>query len=639
MRQAPLALVMMVGILVGCGDSNGDDDPPPPAPPPEPPANTENFGVTLSSAEVVGGGVGTGSATADVTVNLDDGVISGAVTLSGLDAEGVALRRGFAGDTGTVITELAEDSATEWSFPDSATLGADELDALQAGALYFEVTTADAPEGALRGQVLPEGLDLLLVRLSGDQEVPPVESPATATAALTLDPEDGTLVLHMNTSGLDDAAEAHIHEAIAGVNGGIMVGLVQDPDDVAHWSLENFMLDQAQLAALNDGLLYVNVHTPAHPPGEVRGQIEPEGVDVFFTSLTSADVVPPAESDAAGVVAATLNPDPVTLTLHVTLLDLDDAQAVDVRQASVMQNGPVVLSLDQDPNDLSHWSLDGATLTDSQQQALGNQGLYVSVATPDFPDGEVRGQLAPDLSAPGGGDAFLVTAVAPDDGATVDALPASVSVTFNRDVLAASAGTEQVSVTASGGDASFGDGNETEIGLVGVNAAGAELTAELDTNAAADDVYRILLDGSSSSPLTDTAGVVLDGDEDGQPGGDFTATFTVNGASSAPTLSQLQADIFTPSCAKSGCHSGSAPAQGMNLSAGQAFANTVGVTSAEVPSLNRVEPGSPDESYLVQKVEGTAAVGGRMPLDGPPFLTNAQIQSIRDWIAAGAEDN
>lgn len=639
MSRAPLAFLLTVGILAGCGDSNGGDDPPPPVPPPEPPANTEDFDVTLSGAEVIGGGADTGSATADLTVNLDDGSISGAVTLSELDAESVVLRRGFAGESGEVVTELAEDSATRWSFPENATLGADALDALQAGGLYLEVITGDAPGGAVRGQILPQGLDLLLVRLSGDQEVPPLDTSATATAALTLDPDQRTLVLHMNTSGLEDAAEAHIHEAIAGVNGNIMVGLVRDPDDVAHWSLDDFTLEEPQLEALNEGLLYVNVHTPAHPAGEVRGQIEPEGVDVFFTKLTSDDVVPPADSDASGVAAATLFPDSGSLTLHVNLVGLDDAQAVEVRQAPVMQNGPAVLSLDQDPNDLSHWSLQDITLTEAQHEALNNQGLYVSVATPDFPDGEVRGQLTPDTSAPSGGDTFVVTGVVPDDGATVDALPASVSATFNRGVLAASAGTEQISVTASGGDGSFGDGNETEVAILEVDATGAELTAEIDTNSAADDVYRIRLDGTSSSPLTDEAGVVLDGDNDGQPGGDFTATFTVDSASSASTLSQLQTDIFTPSCAKSGCHSGSAPAQGMDLSEGQTFANTVGVASTQVLSLNRVEPGNPDDSYLVRKVEGTASVGGRMPLDGPPFLTNAQIQSIRDWIAAGAQDN
>ena len=66
------------------------------------------------------------------------------------------------------------------------------------------------------------------------------------------------------------------------------------------------------------------------------------------------------------------------------------------------------------------------------------------------------------------------------------------------------------------------------------------------------------------------------------------------------------------------------------------YANLVNVASHEVPSLKRVEPGDPDNSYLVQKIEGTAAVGGRMPLGRAP-LTAAQIALIRQWISEGAD--
>jgi hypothetical protein len=100
--------------------------------------------------------------------------------------------------------------------------------------------------------------------------------------------------------------------------------------------------------------------------------------------------------------------------------------------------------------------------------------------------------------------------------------------------------------------------------------------------------------------------------------------------------------IFTANCALSGCHAGAAPQQGQNLSAGNAYANIVNVASREVPALDRVEPGDPANSYLVHKIEGTAAlVGGedtRMPLGLEP-LPQADIDLIRAWIAAGAPNN
>jgi methionine-rich copper-binding protein CopC len=54
-----------------------------------------------------------------------------------------------------------------------------------------------------------------------------------------------------------------------------------------------------------------------------------------------------------------------------------------------------------------------------------------------------------------------------------------------------------------------------------------------------------------------------------------------------------------------------------------------------VPSLQRVRPGDPDGSYLIQKLEGRAAVGAQMPFGGPP-LPASTIAFIRQWIANGA---
>ena len=99
--------------------------------------------------------------------------------------------------------------------------------------------------------------------------------------------------------------------------------------------------------------------------------------------------------------------------------------------------------------------------------------------------------------------------------------------------------------------------------------------------------------------------------------------------------------ILTRSCAFEGCHAGSSPQLGMNLSAGAAHGDLVGVPSAQVPQLQRVAPNAPDSSYVILKLEGDAgAVGGvgtRMPLGGA--LTQAEIDTIRVWIGRGAPNN
>jgi hypothetical protein len=106
------------------------------------------------------------------------------------------------------------------------------------------------------------------------------------------------------------------------------------------------------------------------------------------------------------------------------------------------------------------------------------------------------------------------------------------------------------------------------------------------------------------------------------------------------TLESIQTNIFTPRCAiAGGCHAGADAPHGQDLSEGRTYASIVDVASAEVPEFLRVEPGDPDNSYLLMKVSGDPRIAGeRMPFGGP-YLELAEIDSIRQWIEAGAPDN
>ena len=97
--------------------------------------------------------------------------------------------------------------------------------------------------------------------------------------------------------------------------------------------------------------------------------------------------------------------------------------------------------------------------------------------------------------------------------------------------------------------------------------------------------------------------------------------------------------IFNRSCAiNSGCHTGPGAPFGFVLDEGKAYANLVGVPSAEVTTLHRVEPGRSDLSYIINKLTGIGNLGDRMPATGN-YLSDAEIQLVRDWIDQGAEDN
>ena len=111
-----------------------------------------------------------------------------------------------------------------------------------------------------------------------------------------------------------------------------------------------------------------------------------------------------------------------------------------------------------------------------------------------------------------------------------------------------------------------------------------------------------------------------------------------------PTFSSIQQEILNttdssgrPACIP--CHNGNPFVPG-NFTGANAYAALVSARSFEKPSLFRVAPGEPDNSYMVHKLEGGPNIlGERMPRGGGPFLTSGQMLVIRRWIAEGAQNN
>ena len=111
--------------------------------------------------------------------------------------------------------------------------------------------------------------------LSGDQQVPAVTTTATGSGYALVNSMTYALEVVVNTEGVDDATAAHIHTGAAGENGDVLVGLEQSADDMGMWMTPaDTMIDIDTYDVLISGGHYVNIHTPANPDGELRGQIE-----------------------------------------------------------------------------------------------------------------------------------------------------------------------------------------------------------------------------------------------------------------------------------------------------------------------------------------------------------------------------
>lgn len=110
------------------------------------------------------------------------------------------------------------------------------------------------------------------VYLTGAQEVPPVSTPATGTGYIRVR-DDGSVSGSITTSGITSTA-GHIHMGATGKNGPVIVPLTKTSDNI-YAVPAGAALTDAQLSGYQAGNLYVNIHSAAHPGGEIRAQISP----------------------------------------------------------------------------------------------------------------------------------------------------------------------------------------------------------------------------------------------------------------------------------------------------------------------------------------------------------------------------
>jgi CHRD domain/PEP-CTERM motif len=131
-------------------------------------------------------------------------------------------------------------------------------------------------------------------KLTGAQENPGTNSTATGVGTIVLNGNQATITLTFSgiTSG---AGAAHIHQPTGfGLNGPVIIpfdGLFT-VGATSGSITTTVTLTASQIAALNAGLLYFNVHSTTFPGGEIRGNIsaavpEPAALLLLGTGLLS----------------------------------------------------------------------------------------------------------------------------------------------------------------------------------------------------------------------------------------------------------------------------------------------------------------------------------------------------------------
>ena len=229
----------------------------------------------------------------------------------------------------------------------------------------------------------PPNLAFKQVVLSGAQENPAVTTAAFGTGSFSINLDTGAVEGSVTTFGIT-ATAAHIHEAASGVNGPVIVPLTQGPAGV--WSAApGAMLTAAQLQALANGNLYVNVHSAANPGGEIRAQL---GRQVFFATLTGAQETPAVTTQASGTGRFLYDPETRTLSGTVATAGVNGT-AAHVHTAAVGVAGPVTIAMTGGPT----WTLPATVLTEAQAADLLAGRMYANVHSAANPGGEIRGQI------------------------------------------------------------------------------------------------------------------------------------------------------------------------------------------------------------------------------------------------------
>src|SRR5262249_14748509 len=115
------------------------------------------------------------------------------------------------------------------------------------------------------------------VPLTGTEQVPPVETSAKGSAAVTYDPATRVVTWTITYTGLSaPATMAHFHGPVEkGKNGQVVIWLSTKGSPAESPFKGEATLTPEQARQFTAGEWYINVHTQAHPGGEIRGQVVP----------------------------------------------------------------------------------------------------------------------------------------------------------------------------------------------------------------------------------------------------------------------------------------------------------------------------------------------------------------------------
>lgn len=326
------------------------------------------------------------------TLNDAKNIININVSVNGLSGPitGIHIHEGAPDENGGVVFDLTPFINGNRIKTTLNRLSPDEIAKFLSGAYYLNVHTDENPGGEIRAQVLLETDFRYTASLSGDEEVPTVNTDAIGTGVFNLSKSGYKLQVKVVVNGLSGPITgAHFHNAAMGMNGAVVQDLTPF---VAGNVITASVNPSAYIDELRAGNIYINVHTDENPAGEIRGQLILNETLFFDAFLDGNQEVPAVTTDAEGVAAISVSNDLTTLFYDVVVDGLSGPiTGIHLHGGGAGSNGDVLVDLSG--------SIDGNRVVGNAPMKVDllNQmlrgGIYLNVHTEENPAGEIRGQV------------------------------------------------------------------------------------------------------------------------------------------------------------------------------------------------------------------------------------------------------
>ena len=272
------------------------------------------------------------------------------------------------------------------------------------GVLLIALLGFPATAGAATGDLV------FYSGLSGDAEVPSVDTDGTGSVYVIVNAARTKLTYVATFRGLSGpVVAAHIHFGASDVAGPViiplragrspMIGTLYASNLTPAGGIDTFA---EAITAMLAGDTYVNLHTAANPPGEVRGQLKRRSGDRVFTgTLSGAAEVPAVSGEGTGSALVIVNNTGTKVTYVVTFRGLSGpVVAAHIHLGDPSVSGPVVLPLRAGRSPMVG-TLYAANVTPAGDvanladliAAMRGFRTYVNLHTAANPAGEVRANL------------------------------------------------------------------------------------------------------------------------------------------------------------------------------------------------------------------------------------------------------